>query len=163
MKKSNLLDKVVNLVAYNKITNPFGAIYKRLDRKYRTVGKEVYDGLIKGNKLPQDSIVEAKLHWEDTNLARSYSLALQEFKQVDPKGHERFMEIKKKHTKSRRNYVIFGTPGKKELSEDIYLKIIEDVGLDTHEASKVYEFLNSFDKRLNKENKENLEKLLIKL
>ncbi len=163
MKKTELLENVENLVAYNNITSPFGSLYKRLDRKYREVGKQVYEGLVKGNKLPEKSSVDAKLHWEDTNLARSYSLALQEFKQVDPKAHERFMEIKKKHTKSRRNYVMFGILEGEDLPKEIYLEIMKDVGLNEDGASKIYDSLMDFSRNLDKKKKESLEKLLVKV
>ena len=163
MVKTELLENVENLIAYNRITSPFGSLYKRLDRKYRELGKQVYDGLVKGNKLPKDSFVNAKLHWEDTSLARSYSLALQEFKQVDPEAYEKFMKIKKKHTKARRNYVMFGLFEGKDLPDEVYLKIMEDVGLNRSEASKIYESLAKFRDSLNEKKKESLEKLLVKV
>ncbi len=163
MKKTELLENVENLVAYNKITSPFGSLYKRLDRKYRELGKQVYEGLVKGNKLPEKACVDARLHWEDTSLARSYSLALQEFKQVDPEAYEKFMEIKKKHTKSRRNYVMFGLSEGEDLPKEIYLDIMKDVGLTEDNASQIYDSLMDFSKSLDKKKKENLEKLLVKV
>ena len=163
MKKTKLLKNVENLVAYNKITSPFGALYKRLDRKYRTLGKEVYEGLINGNELPINSSVEAKLYWKDANLARSYTLALKEFKQVDPKSYEKFMKIKKKHISSRRNYIMFGNLEGEDLPKEIYLEIMKDVGLNENNASKIYDSLMNFSDNMAKTKKENLEKLLIKI
>tara|TARA_Y100000310_G_C20640000_1_gene793366 strand:+ start:872 stop:1363 length:492 start_codon:yes stop_codon:yes gene_type:complete len=163
MIKTELLENVENLVAYNRITSPFGSLYKRLDRKYRELGKQVYEGMVKGNKLPKESLVDARLHWEDTSMARSYTLALKEFKQVDPKAYGKFMEIKKKHTNSRRNYVMFGLLDGKELPKDIYLEIMGDVGLNEEGASKIYDSLMDFSRSLDKKKKENLEKLLVKI
>ena len=136
MVKSNLFERVRSLIAYNKLTSPLGIIYKRLDRKYRSLGKEIYDSLVNGNSLPEGSKFEAKLYWEDASLARSYTLALQEFKQVDPKGYSKFIEIKKKHTASRRNYLIFSKDKSSDIPEDIYLEIMRDVGLSNEEAIK---------------------------
>jgi len=163
MVKTEFLDNVEKIVAYNKLTSTIGALYKRLDRKYRTLGKEVYEGLIRGNKLPKDSSVEAKLHWEDKKSARSYSLALQEFKQVDPKGYETFIGIKKKHIGARRNYILFGILDGENLTENIYLEIMKDVGLNENEAIKLYDSLVKFGEDIEKKKKNNLEKLLVKI
>jgi len=148
------------LIAYKFITSITGRISDRAKRVYERLGKEASERLKEKEKLPEKSDLILRLKWSDEAVAwqRKITLALEEFKQVNPEAYEQFEKIREKHKAVRRAYLEFGG----EIQDEIYVGAIKGVikGITDRDAIAFFNRLKVTNKVLGKD-EEGLQKLLL--
>jgi len=150
------------LVAYNEMYAPLNKITRRIERRYRKLGHEIYERLVERQNISKNSPISLSLTWQDSLLARGYKLGVEEFKQKFPEYGLILQEMINTHRKCRRNYIQFGLKPQAELPESIYIDVLKDIGLSTKEARKVYKTIKDIGARLETKKQQGLTKLLIK-
>lgn len=156
-----LEESVEQLIAYKLLTSTTGSISDRAKRKYEGIGTKIAERLKTGDKLPEDSSLTIRLGWSDEVIvwARKISLALEEFKQVNPEAYNQLEEIREKHKNVRRTYLEFGG----EIPDEVYIKVIQETikGMNYEEAEMFYERIKDVTKKLDKTKKEGLQRFLL--
>ena len=141
-----------SLIAHKFITSTTGSLSDRAKRRMEKAGEEIYH-ILKNRKNKIVNIGETKigLKWGDetTQWIRAISLALEEFKQTNPKAYEQLEEIRKKHKISRRAYLEF----EGNLPEEIYFQIIHDIvgNINYGQAEQIYRAIFILGKGFGKE------------
>ncbi|MBI3623380.1 hypothetical protein HY212_04870 [Candidatus Pacearchaeota archaeon] len=148
MAKTKLEEAVENMIAFKVITSTTGSISDRAKRKLELFSRDVYDRLKKDEGFSEDSIVEARIRWEDKLAAKGMKLGIDEFKQQYPKEGEILQQIIDTHRGARRAYIDFNSS--EELPQDFYLKVIQSFGITPRQAIKVYEAVTIFQESLGK-------------
>lgn len=149
-KKKILYGMTEELVVNKFFTSITGRLSDRAKRIYESIGQKAADRWKKGDRLPEDSDLTLKLGWNDKDLnkARSINLALEEFKQENPKGYKQLKEMIDKHRSVRRATLTFGG----NVSQGVYIRAIQNVigGIDEREAIAFYEKLVFAEESLGK-------------
>ena len=85
MTYNKLTKQVEAMVAYHTIKSGFDSIAKRADRRLKPLAQEVYDGLVGGKKISDESIVFADYRFDEKTVkARTMTEAVKEFKKQHP-------------------------------------------------------------------------------
>ena len=138
-KKIILQNLAEDFVAYKFLTSVTGRVSDKIKRFYEKVGSEIYLRMKKGDRLKENSNIILNLKWDDDkarSVARQISLALEEFKQVNPKAYNQLMNIKEKHAKSRRGYLEFSGV----LDNDYFYNILQNIYPEINEEQKLQIF-----------------------
>lgn len=139
------LEKLLQeLIPFKFLTSSAGVFSDRARRRYDKTAKEIGDQMKLGKELPKSSPFELHLRWDDEMgraYARQLSLALKEFKQVNPEAYEQFEEIRSKHKKSRRASLEFRGTVEDEKYIDAIIDLIGSGMIEELEAGKIYEAL----------------------
>ncbi|MBS3070912.1 hypothetical protein J4407_01265 [Candidatus Pacearchaeota archaeon] len=157
--KLNLKDYAVNIITHKFLTSVTGKISDRAKRKFEKYGQEAAERL-KVKEALKDSNLILRLGWSDeaVSYVRKITLALEEFKQVNPKAYTQFERIRGKHKDVRRAYIEFGG----EVPDSYYIKVIKDIipGINDKDAVVFYNRLKSADKILTKKGR-GIQRLLL--
>jgi len=163
MAKRILEEQTERLIAYKFLTSTTGRISDRAKRKYEKRGEEVGKRLKEGDRIPESSPLILNLRWSDraVSYARNISLALEEFRQVNPEAYQQFQEILSKHRSVRRAYLEFGG----EIPDEVYISVIREVvgeeKISEEEARAFYNSLHRIGEGLKKKREEGLSTLLL--
>jgi hypothetical protein len=164
VKETKLESYARALITYKFITSSPGTFSDRAKRRYDKTGLNASLMLKEKEEIPKDSqfILSLKYSDEATNWARKLSLALEEFKQVNPKAYKQFQGIRRKHRDVRRYYLEFGLKKGKQLPEEDYIEAIKNIvkGLGEREAKNVCDSVKILDTALKKK-KKSVETLLL--
>jgi cell fate (sporulation/competence/biofilm development) regulator YlbF (YheA/YmcA/DUF963 family) len=140
------------IIAYKFLTSITGKISDRAKRRFEKSGQEASERL-KAKETLKDSDLILSLRWSDEaiNWARKINLALEEFKQTNPKAYEQFEEIRDKHKDVRRAYLEFGG----EIPDEHYVRVIQEIIPEMSKRDSVvfYNKLKIADRVLSKEEK----------
>jgi hypothetical protein len=157
----NLKEYTQRIIGYKFLTSITGKISDRAKRKFENTGKEASEKLKVKEKL-EDPDLTLRLGWSDESVAwaRKITLALEEFKQVNPKAYNQFEEIRNKHKEIRRAYLEFGG----EISDESYVGIIREIIPDMNQRDAIYFYngLKNADNVLSKDKgKKGLQRFLL--
>jgi len=121
------------VTCYN-IGHSFDVYAQRLERIRKNMGEEAYK-LLKAHETVSDgSPVFCKLHWEDTQAARTLRLSVDEFEKNHPEHAEELEATIAYQREVKRNYLQFGVKPNNEISEKLYLEILEEIGIPANIA-----------------------------
>ena len=121
------------MTCYN-IGHPMDVYAQRLERIRKNVGEEAYKLLKAHEAVSDDSPVFCRLHWEDTRAARSLRLSIDEFEKNHPEHAQELEETIAYQREVKRNYLQFGVKPGNEISEKLYLEILEEIGIPSNIA-----------------------------
>ena len=113
------------LIAQKFVTSVTGSMSDRAKRRLEATAKLTADRLKRKESLPENSGLILNLTWDDKDVSKSrnYTLALEEFKQVNPEAYAQLQEILGKHRDVRRCSLEFGG----DITNTIYIDTIRDV------------------------------------
>ena len=160
VKKTTLESLGEKFLASKFISSITNVVKERFKNRYEKLGSKIGEQLKEGKKLSEESILILSLEWSDEapSWARKLNLALEEFKQINPKAYEQFEEIRSKHRNVRRDYIRFGG----EVSEDVYIGIIRDIlKVDDYNAHRIYNSIIGLDEIICRKKRKGDDKYLL--
>ncbi len=151
MAKSRAQELTEFIIASRTIGAPLRSLGDRAKRRDEKRRDQLYGILREVDGVNfQGEIVRSNITWEDDNKARGMKLGVEEFRQRHPVYGKRLQAMIDEHRKVRRAHLHVGFSGKEDLPREVYMAVLEDMGITGKLAGRVYDdaiaISNAFDK-----------------
>ncbi len=162
IKMYRITEKVEDLVAYDTVKGAFDSMAKRADRQLKPLADDIYNGLRMGQRVSRRAPVVADYRFQAKDKARTMTEGISEFKKRFPKYGEKLQAIIDETRKTKKRYLVFGVKDGREIPEEIYLGVLESIGIPKEGLKKTLDTVMGITEVLEENREKGLEEMLIK-